>query len=191
MNWDCRCYLQLCKEILFSPHSVLLKLWSMIMWIFVEGRLWQLNKSLALWTTVLSAPSKGEKTFFPFFTLSKSVSSIYLCHKKISPLLHSLCHTASVHGKLEAPSWGHQQGHGLGRTTNPSAPPCGTAKSNRSGRNPHPLVQTHLRVPSQCCLIDSDCVRGLGAVYTECQASARWTSVRTGVEERAVSDVGG
>lgn len=114
MNWDCRRYLQLCKENLFPPHSVLLKLWSMIMWIFVEGRLWQLNKSLALWTTILSAPSKGGKTFFSFFTLSQSVSSIYLCHKKISPLPHSLCHTASVHEKLEAPSWGHQQGHRAG-----------------------------------------------------------------------------
>lgn len=158
----------------------------MIMWICAVGRL---DKSLALWTTILSAPSKvKKKTFFLFSHYQSQSPPIYLCQREISLTVPHGIGSWGAGGSILRPSAGPQ---GWGERKNPSAPPCGTAKSNRSGRNPHPLVQTHLRVPSQCCLIDSDCVRGLGAVYTECQASARRMSVRTGMVEGAVSDVGG
>lgn len=75
------------------------------MWICV-GRL---DKSLALWTTILSAPSKVNTQ--PFFSRYQSHSppSISVTGKSVS-----WCHTASVHEELEAPSWGHQQGHRAG-----------------------------------------------------------------------------
>lgn len=101
-------------------------------------------------------------------------------------------HTSPDYQELEASSRGQAAEPQLRRKDAlPRLPPCGTAKSNLQGWNPLPLVQTHLRVPDQCSLIDSACVGGLGAVYTECQGSVRRMSVRAGVVERAVSDVGG
>lgn len=70
-------------------------------------------------------------------------------------------------------------------------PPPPKVNSNLHSWNPYPLVQTHLRVPRQCHLIDSACVEGLGVVYAECQASASQLSVSVQVAEWVASDVGG
>lgn len=118
------------------------------------------------------------------FTLSKSVPSICLCLREISPLLH--CHATTQQSRLRGQGSlpeVRRQSHRAGEKRPYPLPPRGTANSNLHGRNPHPLVQTHLKVPRQCRLIDSACVEGLGVVYAECQASASQLSVSAQVAE--------
>lgn len=169
---------------------------SVILWIFLNGEEWGWKQTVTspLLTAILSSSldtQKG-KNLISFFTLSKSASSICLCHREISPLPHS--HSTTEHPRMigqGAPSRG-QAAEPQGRGEKAwSSSLCGTVNSNLRGWNPHPLVQTHLRFPRQCHLIDSACVEGLGAVYTECQASARQLSVSGQVVEWVASDVGG
>lgn len=135
--------------------------------------------------------TEGKKPYFLFHIIK--VSLLYLSLSQGNQLSATLSrhHTASVYERPEAPSRGQAaEPQGWGEKAR-SSPPCGTVNSNLHGWNPHPLVQTHLRVPRQCRLIDSACVGGLGAVYTECQASARQLSVSAQVAEWVASDVGG
>lgn len=153
----------------------------------VSMRIWREKNS-----HLISPKQTGENFFFPFFTLSKPVSPIYLCHKEISSLTHS-------HGTMQCwcmkcwrlhPEARRQGSRVWSEKKTHLLPHVAKLRAICGAQILIPLSKHIWRFPDQCCLIDSDCVRGLGAVYTECQASARRMSVRT-VVEWAVSDVGG
>lgn len=145
--------------------------------------MWQRNKSPEQ-SSYRPTGNREKINFSPVFRIIK-VSLPFLSLSQGNQSTDSLAwhYAVLVYEMLETETQGQAAGRpgSGGEKKNPSAPPCGTAKSNLRGSNPHPLVQTLLKVPDRC-LIDSDCVRGLGAVYTECQASARRMSVRTVVE---------
>lgn len=153
-------------------------------------------------SNLISLPGYTEekkKSLFPFSHYqSQSPLSVSVTVKSV----HCHCHTVTTPhrsgiweagGSIQRPC---SEATRLGRKPRPWLPtpppnPHGIANSYLHCWNPHPLVQTHPRVPCQCRLTDSSCVGGLGAVYTECQAPARRLSVSARVAEWVVSDVGG
>lgn len=113
--------------------------------------------------------TKGEK---------KTISS----NMRVCPL--HLSDTKKISPLLSFGEWGargysknHRDEEEMPDPALPSPTP--TVNSNWTGWNSHPLVQTHLKVPRLCCLIDSACVEGLGVVYAACQDSAGTLSIRT------------
>lgn len=121
----------------------------------------------------LSGYTEGKKPYFLFHIIKVSLLYLSLSQENQPTATVSRHHTASVYERPQAPSRGQvAEPHGWG------AKPWSSPLCNLHGWNHHPLVQIHLRVPLQCRLIDSACVGGFGAVYTECQASARQLSVR-------------
>lgn len=175
------------------------------MWIFLSRELWRWNQTVtpALRTAILSASldtqKKKKKAYFLFHIIKVSLRylSPSLWNQPTATATLSRHRTAVAYKRPEAPSRGHVvKPQGWGESLGPGPQlhpptPHGMANSYLHCRNPHPLVQTHPRVPCQCRLTDSSCVGGLGAVYTECQAPARRLSVSARVAEWVVSDVGG
>lgn len=171
-------------------HIFLLKLNSVIMWLLLNTEEWKNTVSPVLQTAILSVTldTQGEKTLFPLARYQTQSPLSVSVTGKSGPLRHT--HSSTPHsshrvweagGSIQRP-WEEPQGW--------SSAPCGTANSNLPGWNLHRLVQTHLSFPRQCHLIDSSCVGGLGAVYTECQASARQLSVSAQVAEWVGRDWG-
>lgn len=174
------------------------------MWIFLSRELWRWNQTVipALRAAILSASldtQKKKKAYFLFHIIKVSLRylSPSLWNQPTATATLSRHCTAAAYKRPEAPSRGHVvKPQGWGESLGPGPPtptptPDGMANSYLHCWNPHPLVQTHPRVPCQCRLTDSSCVGGLGAVYTECQAPARRLSVSARVAEWVVSDVGG
>lgn len=170
----------------FSFHNVLLKLKSVIVWISSSRELWRWKQTVTpeLKTVILSASldtQRGKKPYFLFHIIKVSLLYLSLSQENQPAATHSQHHTASAYKRPQAPSRGQvAEPHGWGRAAHPPPP------RNLHGWNHHPLVQIHLRVSLQCRLIDSACVEGLCAVYTECQASARQLSVRLQSEWRVM-----
>lgn len=187
IDHSCYSWLNLGTNLLFF-YNLLLKLWSVEMETDCN--------STARNSHLISLPGYTEgKKRISFFKWSKSVSYLSLSRGNQTTVALSLHRTLSVHERPEAPSRGQasepQGWKEKARSPPPHPTPLGTVNSNLLGWNPHPLVQTHLRLPRHCHLIDSACVRGLGAVYTKCQASARQLSVSSQVVAWVASDVGG